>query len=78
MLVKWVLISMIGKKRWGCQVDKKTAEKYKQYFRENDIYFEPSEAYDLVHISFMVTDEEMEALDEWLKTNPFARGDNHE
>lgn len=52
MLVRWVLISMIGKKRWGCQVDKKTAEIYKQYFRENDIYFEPSEAYDLVHISF--------------------------
>ena len=30
---------MIGKKRWSCQVDKQTAEKYKKYFRENDIYF---------------------------------------
>ena len=69
---------MTGKKRWGCQVDKRTAEIYKQYFKENDIYFEPSEAYDLVHISFMVTDEEMKALDEWLKTNPFTRGDSHE
>ena len=27
---------MTGKKRWGCQVDKKTAEIYKQYFREGD------------------------------------------
>lgn len=59
------------KKQWGCQVDKRTAEIYKQYFRENDIYFEPSEAYDLVHISFMVTDEEMKALDEWIKTKLF-------
>ena len=78
MLVRWVLISMTGKKRWGCQVDKKTAEIYKQYFRENDIYFEPSEAYDLVHISFMVTDEEMKALDKWIKTKLFTRGDIHE
>lgn len=78
MLVRWVLISMTGKKRWGCQVDKKTAEIYKQYFRENDIYFEPSEAYDLVHISFMVTDEEMDKLTKWVKTNPFARGGSHE
>ena len=62
---------MNGKKRWSCQLDKKTAEKYKQYFRENDIYFEPSEAYDLVHISFMVTDGELKELDKWIKTNPF-------
>lgn len=57
---------MTGKKRWGCQVDKKTAD-----FRKNDIYFEPSEAFDLVHISFMVTDEEMNRLTKWVKTNPF-------
>ena len=62
---------MIGKKRWSCQVDKRTAEKYKKYFRENDIYFEPSEAYDLVHISFMITDEEMKQLDKWVKKNIF-------
>ena len=66
------------KKQWGCQVNKSTAEKYKQYFRENHIYFEPSEAYNLVHISFMATDEEMKALDEWIKTKLFARGDIHE
>lgn len=59
-------------------MDKKTAEKYKQYLRENNIYFEPSEAYDLVHISFMVTDEELKALDEWVKTKLFARSDYHE
>ena len=78
MLVRWVLILMTGKQLWSCQVDKKTAEKYKQYLRENNIYFEPSEAYDLVHISFMVTDEELKALDEWVKTELFARSDYHE
>ena len=62
---------MSDKKRWSRQVDKPTAEKYKQYFRENDIYFEPSEAYDLVHISFMVSDEEMNALDKWIKRELF-------
>ena len=59
------------KKHWSCQVDKKTAEKYKHYFKENDIYFEPSEAFDLVHISFMVTDEEMKKLDKWVRANLF-------
>lgn len=59
------------KKQWSCQVDKKTAEKYKRYFRENGIYFEPSEAFGLVHISFMVTDDEMKKLDKWIKTNLF-------
>ena len=70
MLDKWVL-TMTNRQRWSCQVDKNTAEKYKEYFRENDIYFEPSEFYDLVHISFMVTDEEMNKLTKWVKTNPF-------
>lgn len=54
---------------WCCQVDKKTAEKYKQYLRENDIYFEPSEAYDLVHILFDVTEEELKALQDWERRN---------
>lgn len=62
---------MNDKKQWECQVNKKTAEIYKRYFRENDIYFEPSEAYNLVHISFMVTDDEMNKLTKWVKTNPF-------
>ena len=62
---------MSGKQQWGCQVDKRTAEKYKQYFRKNDIYFEPSEAYDLVHISFWVSKEELKAMDVWLRKGMF-------
>ena len=62
---------MINRQRWSCQVDKKTAEKYKQYFRENDIYFEPSELYDLVHISFDVSEEELKALDNWIRRELF-------
>lgn len=70
MLAKWVLV-MNSRQRWSCQVDKHTAEKYKEYFRENDIYFEPSEAYDLVHISFDVSEEELKALDDWIRKELF-------
>lgn len=63
---------MNDKQWWSCQVDKKTSEKYKQYFRENDIYFEPSEAYELVNISFKVSDEELKALDDWIRKELFA------
>lgn len=52
-------------------MDKQTAEKYKQYFRENDIYFEPSEAYNLVHISFQVSEEELKAMDNWIRKELF-------
>lgn len=64
---------MINRQRWSCQVDKRTAEKYKQYFRENDIYFEPSEVYDLVHISFDVSEEELKALDDWIRKELFKK-----
>lgn len=70
MLTEWAL-TMINRQQWSCQVDKRTAEKYKQYFRENDIYFEPSEAYDLVHISFNVSEEELKALDDWIRKELF-------
>lgn len=59
------------KQWWSCQVDKETAEKYKRYFRENDIYFEPSEAYDLIHIQFKADDDDMKALDKWIKKELF-------
>lgn len=58
---------MNDRQRWSCQVDNKTAEKYKNYFRENDICFEASECYDLVHISFNVSEEELKALDNWIR-----------
>lgn len=70
MLAKWVL-AMINRQRWSCQVDKKTAEKYKDYFRKNDIYFEPSEVYNLVNISFDVSEKELKALDDWIRKELF-------
>ena len=44
-------IEETNREAWCCQVNKETAEKYKQYFRENEIYFEPSEIGDKVYIS---------------------------
>lgn len=64
---------MEDKQWWSVQVDKQTGEKYKQYFRENDIYFEPSEAYDLVHISFKVSEKELKELDNWIRKVLFRR-----
>ena len=58
---------MIGKNQWNCQVDKPTAEKYKEYFREHGIYFEPSSAYDMVYILFYVNDEELQAFENWIE-----------
>lgn len=63
---------MTSKQWWSCQVNKQAAEKYKQYFRENDIYFEPSEAYNLVHISFQVSEEELKAMDNWIRKELFV------
>lgn len=62
---------MTERKWWSCQVDRETSEKYKAYFIENDIYFEPSEAYNLVHIEFKVSEEELKALDKWIKKELF-------
>ena len=58
---------MTKRERWHAYVDKQTGEKYKQYLREHDIYFEPSEAYDSVYISFDVTEDELKALEDWIK-----------
>lgn len=63
---------MTNKQWWSCQLDKPTAEKYNQYFRENDIYFEPSEAYNLVHISFQISEEELKAMDNWVRKELFV------
>lgn len=55
------------RQQWNCQVDKPTAEKYKQYFRDHGIYFEPSEVYSMVYISFYVNDEELKNLEKWIE-----------
>ena len=58
---------MTERKWWSCQVDRETAEKYKAYFRENDIYFEPSEADYMVHLSCEMNEEEYELAEQFLK-----------
>lgn len=58
-------IEETNREAWCCQVNKETAEKYKQYFRENEIYFEPSEIGDKVYISITASDEEAAAFNEW-------------
>ena len=56
------------KRDWcNCRVDAKVAEKCKEYFRDNDIYFEPSEAYGLVHFEFRASEEEFDGLNAVIK-----------
>ena len=60
-------MNMIMRERWHAYVDKQTAEKYKQYFRDHGIYFEPSEDHDMVYISFYVNGEELMNLEKWIE-----------
>lgn len=56
-----------ARERWHAYVDKKTAESYKQYFRDHGIYFEPSEDHDMVYISFYVNGKELMDLEKWIE-----------
>ena len=59
-------IQMTEKNWWDCVVDRQTAEKYKEYLRKHDIYFEPSECADNIYISLFASDEEVSAFNEWI------------
>lgn len=43
------------------------ANLFKYYLRENDIYFEPSEAGHLIHIECLMTKEELETANSFLE-----------
>lgn len=52
---------------WSCIADKSGAEKYKQYFRDHKICFEPSEYGENIYISLLASDEEAAAFNEWIE-----------
>lgn len=51
---------------FGSEMSKELAENFKQYLRGNNIKFEPSECYDLVHFECFMTEEEAAAANTWL------------
>ena len=48
------------------ELTREEAELFKEYLRENDIYFEASEADHLIYFSCEMSAEEMDDANEWL------------
>lgn len=51
----------------SCVVNSDIARQYEIYFRENDIYFEPSGNGMFTHFEVLMTDAELEAFNNWIK-----------
>lgn len=54
-----------------CSVEltRESATLFKNYLRENDIYFEASEADNLIHFSCELSWEEMKKANRWIDEN---------
>lgn len=58
------------KKNWcGVELPKEKADKLQGYLRENNILFEPSECYNLIHIECFMDENQLEATNVWIKNN---------
>lgn len=58
---------MSAKEWYHIELPLQYVELFKYYLRENDIYFEPSEANYLVHLSCHMTVEDCEKANEFVK-----------
>lgn len=56
-------------KRLNCSAEltKEAAPLFKNYLREHDIYFEASEAENLIHFSCEMSEEEMTEANKWIE-----------
>ena len=52
---------------YGTELSKEGAELFKDYLRLNDIYFEASQADDLVHFECFMTMPELYSANEWIE-----------
>ena len=59
---------------YNLALTKPRAETFKEYLRENDIPFEPSECYNLIYIACFMTPEEVEAANEFIRESMY-KGD---
>ena len=57
-----------SKKYYSADFDTKTAEALKVFLKQNNIYFEPSACYDLVHLEVLASPEEIKKVNEFLDT----------
>lgn len=51
---------------YNVELNKQDAEKLKAYLKENNIYFEPSECYSLIHFEVKVDEAELEKVNKFL------------
>lgn len=51
---------------YGTELTKEGADLFKQYLNQNDIYFEASEADNLIHFECFMTDDELYSANEWI------------
>ena len=54
------------KQYYRADLPQKTAESLKAFLKENEIYFEPSSCYDLVHFEVLANPEEIEKINKFL------------
>lgn len=55
------------KKFYNVELDKNNAEKLKVFLKENEIYFEPSSCYNLVHFEIKMDKAEAEKVNGFLE-----------
>lgn len=51
---------------YNVELTQEKAEDLKIYLRNHNIYFEPSEAYNLIHIECLLNDNEVDLVNEFL------------
>lgn len=51
------------------ELEKTEADELKEFLVENDIEFESSQCFDLIHIEINVNEFEKESIEEWIKEN---------
>ena len=56
------------KQYYRADLPQKTAESLKTFLKENEIYFEPSACYDLVHFEVLADSDEIKKVNDFLDT----------
>ena len=56
------------KKYYSADFPQKTADKLKVFLKQNNIYFEPSACYNLIHFEVLASPEEIDKVNNFLDT----------
>ena len=56
------------KKYYSVELNQKIADKFKVFLKQNNIYFEPSACYNLVHFEVKVDEKELKKVNNFLDT----------